>query len=290
MADTSDQAYLTRHRRFEALEKRQRLREKEKIQHERYKLKERIEQLRSMPGHTFLRNQPVAPINAEQIVEGDRIRRELLREAEELERRYDLLLSTNHNHHVEEVRPPSLTIKVRLGSTGTRTPPIDGGNRPGGVSFASPSSHSGYYAHQGGSSVRNRAGRSSARPKGTSRSVSPDQRSNPYKRGRQFISDEPLTYAEIESQTPSGYVPDILRVAAPTNASRITGRTILPFGVKVPGMVDDQYDFQLPPEILPQYVSSPIMAALPEILEASTDEVGQSEDETLGLLAPASDE
>lgn len=54
MADTSDAAYEKRHRKYESFEKRQRLREKEKLKHEQYKLKERIEQLRAMDTAAFL--------------------------------------------------------------------------------------------------------------------------------------------------------------------------------------------------------------------------------------------
>lgn len=46
--------YEKRHRKYETFEKRQRLREKEKLKHEQYKLKERIEQLRVMDGSAFL--------------------------------------------------------------------------------------------------------------------------------------------------------------------------------------------------------------------------------------------
>ncbi|KIY51310.1 hypothetical protein FISHEDRAFT_56826 [Fistulina hepatica ATCC 64428] len=52
--DTSDAAYEKRHRRYEKFEKRLRLREKEKLKHEQYKLTERIEQLRSMDGNAFM--------------------------------------------------------------------------------------------------------------------------------------------------------------------------------------------------------------------------------------------
>ena len=54
LADTSDATYEKRHRKYETFEKRQRLREKEKLKHEQYKLKERIEQLRGMDGSAFL--------------------------------------------------------------------------------------------------------------------------------------------------------------------------------------------------------------------------------------------
>ena len=54
VADTSDAAYEKRHRKYETFEKRQRLREKEKLKHEQYKLKGRIEQLRGMDVSAFL--------------------------------------------------------------------------------------------------------------------------------------------------------------------------------------------------------------------------------------------
>jgi hypothetical protein len=53
-AETSDAAYEKRHRKFETFEKRQRGREKEKLKHEHYKLKERIEQLRAMDSVAFM--------------------------------------------------------------------------------------------------------------------------------------------------------------------------------------------------------------------------------------------
>ncbi|PFH52265.1 hypothetical protein AMATHDRAFT_46394 [Amanita thiersii Skay4041] len=52
--DTSDAAYEKRHRKYEAFEKRLRLREKEKLKHEQYKLRERIDQLKAMDSSAFL--------------------------------------------------------------------------------------------------------------------------------------------------------------------------------------------------------------------------------------------
>lgn len=271
------------------MEKRQRLREKEKIQHERYKLKERIEQLRAIPAQAFLKNQRSAPLSGEQLAQGEHTRRELLREAEELERRYDLLLSKEREQQTEDIRPPSLTIKVRLGSAGTRTPPAES-SRPGAVTFAA-SHHAVGAAHQLTASMSNPIGRSSVRLKGTSRSSSPEQtRTSHNKRARHSVPLEALSYAEIESHAPSGYVPDILRVAAPTNASRTTGRASLPFGVKAPPILEDQNDFELPPDILGDRTSVPSDGGLPELEGHQTEDAGHSEDETLGLLAPVDDE
>ncbi|KAL4253577.1 hypothetical protein ABKN59_003453 [Abortiporus biennis] len=118
-ADTSDAAYEKRHRKYETFEKRQRLREKEKLKHEHYKLKERIEQLRAMDFTAFLAlpasalsdepsgsqvehyygvdtgiiDLPGAHVNgAASYNEGERRRKEMLDIATSLEERYRLLL------------------------------------------------------------------------------------------------------------------------------------------------------------------------------------------------------
>jgi hypothetical protein len=92
-------------------EKRQRLREKEKLQHEHYKLKERIEQLRAMDSAAFLSLPsasfsviPGRPNDGEEhasnllgaypdaTTEGERRRKEMLELALTLEERYKVLL------------------------------------------------------------------------------------------------------------------------------------------------------------------------------------------------------
>ncbi|GJJ13266.1 hypothetical protein Clacol_007517 [Clathrus columnatus] len=77
--ETSDVAYVNRHRKYEAFEKRQRRREKEKLVHEQYKLKERIEQLKGMDVTAFG-------------VGGEARRREMLDTAIGLQSRYAILL------------------------------------------------------------------------------------------------------------------------------------------------------------------------------------------------------
>ncbi|KII93608.1 hypothetical protein PLICRDRAFT_121862 [Plicaturopsis crispa FD-325 SS-3] len=111
-ADTSDAAYEKRHRKYETFEKRQRLREKEKLKHEQYKLKERIEQLRAMDGSAFLTlpNDYFLPIpappeddaddstsqeGASTHNEGERRRKEMLDVAFSLEERYRTLLPSD---------------------------------------------------------------------------------------------------------------------------------------------------------------------------------------------------
>lgn len=111
--DTSDATYEKRHRKYEAFEKRIRLREKEKLKHEQYKLKERIDQLRAMDGGAFLSlpatsfspapgqhdnsedNRlalPGARSGAAVHNEGERRRKEMLDVASYLEERYRILL------------------------------------------------------------------------------------------------------------------------------------------------------------------------------------------------------
>ncbi|KAH9829452.1 uncharacterized protein C8Q71DRAFT_404946 [Rhodofomes roseus] len=117
-ADTSDAAYEKRHRKYETFEKRQRLREKEKLKHEQYKLKERIDQLRGMDPSAFLTlpasdfppppdvpPDDVVEQNGDGIelgglhphgaaqVEGERRRKEMLAIASSLEDRYRTLLN-----------------------------------------------------------------------------------------------------------------------------------------------------------------------------------------------------
>ncbi|KAJ6575437.1 hypothetical protein B0H19DRAFT_1128677 [Mycena capillaripes] len=107
----TDAAYEKRHRKYEAFEKRQRLREKEKLKHEQYKLKERIEQLRGMDNSAFLAApassfsaRPGVPEIVEEdpilgglngnpaYLEGERRRKEMLMNAQALEERYRVLL------------------------------------------------------------------------------------------------------------------------------------------------------------------------------------------------------
>ncbi|KAI0275184.1 hypothetical protein BC834DRAFT_36091 [Gloeopeniophorella convolvens] len=108
--DTSDAAYEKRHRKYEAFEKRQRLREKEKLKHEHYKLKERIEQLRALEPAAFLgvpdavfasspRPREDEPTDADEAPpaphsEGDWRKRQMLDVANGLEARYRTLLDT----------------------------------------------------------------------------------------------------------------------------------------------------------------------------------------------------
>ncbi|KEP54219.1 something about silencing, SAS, complex subunit 4 [Rhizoctonia solani 123E] len=92
--DSSDAMYERLHRKPEMLEKRQRRREKDKLEHERYKLKERVEQLRAMDLHHFRGLLPSSHSTpgTESNHELETIRSELLAHADDLIRRYDVLL------------------------------------------------------------------------------------------------------------------------------------------------------------------------------------------------------
>ncbi|KAM6498658.1 hypothetical protein JOM56_006606 [Amanita muscaria] len=138
LLDTSDATYEKRHRKYETFEKRLRLREKEKLKHEHYKLKERIDQLKSMDGAAFLSLSTSffssldgqEPENSDDGAstshdgftnnshyEGERRRKEMLDVAQSIEERYRMLLpprKTNvsswteqDDRHSEEKEEPS---------------------------------------------------------------------------------------------------------------------------------------------------------------------------------------
>lgn len=135
-ADTSDVAYEKRHRKYETFEKRQRLREKEKLQHEHYKLKERIDQLRSMDIHAFLglpassfsrgfapngppQDEPVPfdptgahAHNLATLHEGEQRKVAMLDAAASLEERYRTLLNLGTDRRKTESRAPSINTSV----------------------------------------------------------------------------------------------------------------------------------------------------------------------------------
>ncbi|EIN13919.1 hypothetical protein PUNSTDRAFT_129584 [Punctularia strigosozonata HHB-11173 SS5] len=138
--DTSDSVYEKRHRKYEAFEKRQRLREKEKLKHEHYKLKERIDQLRNMeisaflalPASSFsappprydelseeLSSAAGYPHSIASIQEGERRRREMLQIAEGLEERYRILLPPDRPRAAEK------KISVAKDVSTPTTPSVD---------------------------------------------------------------------------------------------------------------------------------------------------------------------
>lgn len=101
--DTSDAYYEAQHRRFEAFEKRQRIREREQLQFNRYKMKARVDLLRNLPQTQWV--SMVAAILAREgdatwqrgrrkltTMGNDWLRRHLIKEGLEVLRRYDELL------------------------------------------------------------------------------------------------------------------------------------------------------------------------------------------------------
>ncbi|TFY71330.1 hypothetical protein EVG20_g1687 [Dentipellis fragilis] len=110
--DTLDATYEKRHRKYETFEKRQRLREKEKLKHEHYKLKERIDQLRSMDAAAFMSipdaafeatsQQPESQATDGSISEAERRKELMLQVADTLEGRYRTLLNPEHGRTAEK--------------------------------------------------------------------------------------------------------------------------------------------------------------------------------------------
>ncbi|KIO26977.1 hypothetical protein M407DRAFT_23803 [Tulasnella calospora MUT 4182] len=91
--DTSDAVYIKRHRKYETFEKRQRLREKETLQYEHFKLRERIDELRAMDASAFSGvSIPGSSASDAHPDHGEEAKRLMLKEAEELDRRYTILL------------------------------------------------------------------------------------------------------------------------------------------------------------------------------------------------------
>lgn len=110
LEDTSDAHYEQVHRRLEAFERRQRIREREKLQFERHKMRTRVELLRNLPAaqwgtvvNTILSRSVANDAWARgkqklNTMGVDWLRRRLIHEGMELLRRYDQLLpSANDN-------------------------------------------------------------------------------------------------------------------------------------------------------------------------------------------------
>lgn len=117
--DTSDAYYEAQHRRFEAFEKRQRIREREQLQFNRYKMKARVDLLRNLPQTQWV--SMVAAILARDGDEtwqrgrrklttmgNDWLRRHLIKEGLEVLRRYDELLPKEGHKEKEKEKEKSL--------------------------------------------------------------------------------------------------------------------------------------------------------------------------------------
>ncbi|WVQ77516.1 hypothetical protein IAR50_007202 [Cryptococcus sp. DSM 104548] len=118
--DTSDAHYAALHRKFEAFERRQRLREKEKLQFERYKMGNRIELLKQVARpswasivSTILARGPAEWDAGRKKVEKEGeewLRERLVKEGREVMKRYDELLpSESRKQKGDRVSSPSQT-------------------------------------------------------------------------------------------------------------------------------------------------------------------------------------
>ncbi|KAF8330779.1 uncharacterized protein EI90DRAFT_3154821 [Cantharellus anzutake] len=265
--DTSDQAYLARHRKFETMEKRQRLREKEKLRYEHYRLKQRIDQLRSIGSSS---NNPsyYTGHSAAESAENDKKRRELLREAEDLEKKYDRLLSEKQDPsslHAESILP--IKFKLRFGASVKRS-----GSSEINSSSAPETPHpSPFTPSPNVSSLILRDPNMSM----VGHLYSPTHRNRP-KTVPSPKSNRPIrprlsSVSHAKTQRPN-FVPDIIRAAELHNVSTRAGlRTASAFGNQLPSMFDPEgthwTDFELPAEWFPQ------------------DSGGQSDEETLGIVS-----
>ncbi|KAL1739982.1 hypothetical protein HDZ31DRAFT_23990, partial [Schizophyllum fasciatum] len=150
----SDAVYEKRHRKYENFEKRIRMREKEKLKHEQYKLKERLEQIRGMDPQAFLAlpasvftpvpttgdnsgehegeedeevaiysSVPGAPVSGVVLHEGQRRRSEIVAAAEALAERYRVLLAPEKKKYgTSKDTPEVLSARPSIARTETDAP------------------------------------------------------------------------------------------------------------------------------------------------------------------------
>ncbi|KAL7425240.1 hypothetical protein Q5752_000928 [Cryptotrichosporon argae] len=157
MEDTSDAYYAALHKRPEALERRQRIREREVLYFERHKMRARIELLRNMPDAQWAtvvgavlargdsvseagqaagqdRDGPAAGKDTQGAARGARVaveekgvgwlRKRLIKEGKEVVRRYDQLLPAVHKTaRLSEGRPPSSSVSSSLSPPPSVPPP-----------------------------------------------------------------------------------------------------------------------------------------------------------------------
>ncbi|ORY34604.1 hypothetical protein BCR39DRAFT_513576 [Naematelia encephala] len=106
--DTSDAYYISLHRKYEVFERRQRIREKEKLQFERYKMRSRIDMLRTMPKPAWANVVSAIFARTDENGRWDKgkakvqqegtewLQRRLLKEGAEVMQRYEELLPSEH--------------------------------------------------------------------------------------------------------------------------------------------------------------------------------------------------
>lgn len=242
------------------MEKRQRLREKEKLRYEHYRLKQRIEQLRSIGSSSNVPSYHAG--HSAELTENDKKRRELLREAEDLEKKYERLLSEKQDPSsmpTESILP--IKFKLRFGPSVKRS---------GSSELNSPSAP--------GTPRSLPLTPTPTTPQVSRRPSVPENLSSPSRvkttpssdPGRPIRPRLPSTVSHAKIQRPN-FVPDIIRAASLHNASTRAGlRTASAFGNQLPSMFDPEgthwIDFELLEEWLPQ-------------------DPGSTSDEPVGLLS-----
>lgn len=107
-ADTRDSTYEKVHKQFETFEKRNKAREKEKLTHEHHKLKQRMEQLRSIDSASFMSLPPDAFVPWRQIVV-------LMDEEEEEKQQHHLNGFGNGHGHIEGERRRDVLLEAATG-------------------------------------------------------------------------------------------------------------------------------------------------------------------------------
>lgn len=276
--DTSDAAYEKRHRKYETFEKRQRLREKEKLKHEQYKLKERIEQLRAMDSSAFLalpassfslpreRDHTADGIGSSLHAngttahnEGERRRQQMLEVASMLEERYRTLLPSDKK--LADLKSASRQSSVNLSSSDARhleelvSPSAPQPNSSSiilkiKVPPARQKDHLWLFPSSPKANSEALSHRSISPTKPVPRNSSPER---PRKRPRED-SDSPYSTPDrctryAHSGTPKAEACMLVQWAERHRSSlntRKTQRHVTAFGTKVPPEIEEVRDFEIP--------------------------------------------
>lgn len=216
--------------------------------------------------------------------DGEKLRRDLLREAEELEHRYGTLLSEKKEHFAShalsgiEEDPKVAPLKLRFKLRGSSR--INSHDRRPNPS-ASPLSDTGVAGAVTTNGhvpdkppAREPSGHFVTSPFKHALEPLPPSLKDPVEQDQDRRSKRPRpSLAAILASLPSGYVPDILRVAPPPNASRSTLRHTLAFGLNIPKIFDEQIEFELPEEWILAFEGRRV------------GDPSHSDEETLGLVS-----
>jgi len=267
--DTSDAAYERRHRKYETFEKRQRRREKEKLQHEQYKLKERLDELRSMDVSAFA-------MGGLSLADAEVKKKGMLQEAEDLDRRYAVLLPSEKKHvggsvggkgkkydigDIDDLdslasldTEPKIRLRIRRGTRNhqAESTPVEFEEKEEPLVDDT-------VVKEEEDGAAGEPVMSEEEPEEyvdvPQRKPTPPRKTRgqpAHKRLR--LSDGAGEYEERSRPTrqptrPSGYIPDILKHAPKPNANRAVLanlRRAMPFNVKMAASVDQDIDFELP--------------------------------------------